>query len=306
MPKAKNLRRFEGMDAVCLVCVVLFTLLCLLPICLVVIVSFTSETSLIAEGYSFFPKELSLSAYEKVFATNPARMNRYFLGNQLLNSYIVTILITVVGTILSVLMTSMAAYALSNKQVQYRNAFAVYFVITMLINTGIVPWYMINRSLGLRDNIYALIVPSLFSPFNMMLVRNYMNSLPEALKESARIDGASDFAIYAHVVMPLSTAVLATITLFYGLSYWNNWFNAIMLIDNEALYPLQYFLMVIKSQTKALNELKKMGVSTTNIVPPSESLKMATVVVTIGPIVLLYPFLQKYFIKGIVVGGVKG
>lgn len=294
------------MDAVCLLCVTLFTLMCLLPILLVVIVSFTDEATLVKNGFSFFPTTLSTDAYARVFATNPARTGRYFLGNQVLNSYLVTIGITVVGTLLSVLITSMAAYTLSNKQVRYRNMFAFYFVFTMLINTGIVPWYMINRSLGIRDNLYALVIPSLFSPFNLMLVRNYMNGLPEALKESARIDGASDFTVYSRIVMPLSTAVLATITLFYGLSYWNNWFNAIMLIDNDRLYPLQYFLIVIKSQTKALNELKKMGISSTNIVPPSESLKMATVVVTIGPIILLYPFLQRYFIKGIVLGGVKG
>ena len=176
----------------------------------------------------------------------------------------------------------------------------------MLINTGVVPWYMINRALGLRNNFAALVVPSLFSPFNMMLVRNYMNGLPEALRESARIDGANDFVICFRIILPLSIAVLATITLFYGLGFWNNWFNAIMLVDEDSLYPLQYYLMVIKSQATALNELKKLGITDTNIVLPSESLKMATVVVTIGPIVLLYPFLQKYFIQGIVVGGVKG
>lgn len=298
--------RLSGMDIVCFICITLFTLACLLPIVLVVVVSFTDESYLVKEGYSFFPRELSIAAYEKVFSTNPMRADRYFLGNQLLNSYIVTILLTLVGTIVSVLITSMAAYSLSNKQLRFRNGFAFYFVITMLINTGVVPWYMINRALGLRNNFAALVVPSLFSPFNMMLVRNYMNGLPEALRESARIDGANDFVICFRIILPLSIAVLATVTLFYGLGFWNNWFNAIMLVDEDSLYPLQYYLMVIKSQATALNELKKLGITDTNIVLPSESLKMATVVVTIGPIVLLYPFLQKYFIQGIVVGGVKG
>lgn len=301
------LQKNTWFDVLCIAFVTLFALLCVLPLLLVIMISITDEQTLVINGYSFFPDKISFAAYGKIFTTNAQRASRYFLGNMVLHSYVVTIGATVLGTASALLITSCAAYALSNQNMKYRNALAFYFVVTMLINTGVVPWYLVNRSLGLRNVFWALVIPSLmFTPFNMMLVRNFMNGLPESLRESARIDGAGDMRICFQIVLPLSLPVLAAVTLFYGLGYWNNWFNAIMLVDQDTLYPLQYYLMVIKSQIAALNELKNMGISDTGIILPSESLKMATVVVTIGPIVLLYPMLQKYFIKGLVIGGVKG
>lgn len=176
----------------------------------------------------------------------------------------------------------------------------------MIFSAGIVPWYLMNRWLGLTDNILALIIPSLlFSPFNLFLVRNFMNGVPDSLRESATIDGANDLTIAFRIYLPLCTPVLATIALFYGLDYWNNWWNAIMLINDRSLYPLQFLLLQLKSEISMLNEMTMLA-GAGDVTLPAESVKMATAIVTIGPIIFLYPYLQKYFVKGLVIGSVKG
>lgn len=272
-----------------------FALICTLPSLLVLIVSLSDEQSIRDKGYSFWPDSFSLSAYKSLFTGN----------DQLLQSYMVSFGVTLIGTATAVLITGMAGYTLANKQVRYRNKLAFFFFFTMLFNSGLVPWYMINDFLGFKNNILALIVPTLlFSPFNLFLVRNFMQELPEELFESARIDGASDGYIAFRIVFPLSLPVLATVALFYGLGYWNNWFNAIMLIDNEKLYPLQYLLYKLQSEISMVNQMQ--GAAASNITLPTESFKMAVAIITIGPIVLLYPFLQRFIMKGLIVGAVKG
>ncbi|MDQ0897539.1 putative aldouronate transport system permease protein [Paenibacillus sp. V4I7] len=272
-----------------------FALICTLPTVLVLIVSLSDEESIRNKGYSFWPDSFSISAYKSLFTGN----------HQLLQSYTVSFGVTLVGTAAAVLITGMAGYTLANKQVRYRNKLAFFFFFTMLFNTGLVPWYMINDFLGFKNNIMALIVPTLlFSPFNLFLVRNFMQELPEELFESARMDGASDAYIAFRIVFPLSLPVLATVALFYGLGYWNNWFNAIMLVDKQSLYPLQYLLYKLQSEISMVNQMQ--GAAASNITLPSESFKMAVAIITIGPIVLLYPFLQRFIIKGLIVGAVKG
>ena len=174
----------------------------------------------------------------------------------------------------------------------------------MVFSAGLVPWYMINKQLGIYNNMWALIVPSLmFSPFNMFLVRNFVREIPAALNESALIDGAGEVRIAFSIYFPLCLPVLATIALFYAIGYWNNYFNAVMLIDDQKLYTLQMLLLKIQSEITALSKVAQ-GAIRAN--PPQESFKMAASVITMGPIILLYPFLQKYFVKGMVVGAVKG
>lgn len=203
------------------------------------------------------------------------------------------------------IITAMAAYTLSNPNVKYRAGLNLYFFITLLFNGGLVPWYIMCKKLGLVDNMLALIVPVLlFNAFNMFLVRNFMESLPGALRESAYMDGANDVRIAFQIYLPLCVPVLATILLFYALAYWNDWFNAIMLVDDKNLYPLQYVLFKIRSNIEMLSMIPA-GASS-QYTAPAESAKMATVVITLGPIVFLYPFLQRYFVKGLVVGSVKG
>ncbi|GIN72090.1 sugar ABC transporter permease [Bacillus sp. J14TS2] len=289
------MRRGSISKAIMYIGITFYSAMCLFPMILVLMISITDEDSILKNGYSLFPKKLSLYAYEVIFTG----------GSQVIQSYMVSIFITVVGTLLAVLITGMAGYTLANKNVKFRNTLALYFFITMIFSAGIVPWYLMNRSLGLTDNLLALIIPSLlFSPFNLFLVRNFMNGVPDSLRESATIDGANDITIAFRIYLPLCKPVLATIALFYGLEYWNNWWNAIMLIDNKDLYPLQFMLLQLKSEISMINEMTMLG-GADDVTLPSESVKMATAIVTIGPIIFLYPFLQKYFVKGLVIGSVK-
>ncbi|MBO0994154.1 carbohydrate ABC transporter permease [Bacillus sp. SD088] len=289
------MRRGSISKAIMYIGITFYSAMCLFPMILVLMISITDEDSILKNGYSLFPKKLSLYAYEVIFTG----------GSQVIQSYMVSIFITVVGTLLAVLITGMAGYTLANKNVKFRNTLALYFFITMIFSAGIVPWYLMNRSLGLTDNLLALISPSLlFSPFNLFLVRNFMNGVPDSLRESATIDGANDITIAFRIYLPLCKPVLATIALFYGLEYWNNWWNAIMLIDNKDLYPLQFMLLQLKSEISMINEMTMLG-GADDVTLPSESVKMATAIVTIGPIIFLYPFLQKYFVKGLVIGSVK-
>jgi putative aldouronate transport system permease protein len=273
-----------------------FAAACLLPMVLTFMVSISDENSIMRNGYRLVPERFSLEAYRTLYNS----------GAVLLRSYLVTITITVVGSVLAVLITAMAAYTLSNPNVKYRSGLNLYFFITMLFNGGLVPWYIMCKKLGLTDNLLALIVPGLmFNAFNMFLVRNFMDSLPGALRESAYIDGANDIRIAFRIYLPLCVPVLATVLLFYALAYWNDWFNAIMLVDNKNLFPLQYVLFKIRSNIEMLSMLPPGG-SQMQYTPPAESAKMATVIVTVGPIIFLYPYLQRYFVKGLIVGSVKG
>ncbi len=272
----------------------LLALLCVLPLWLVFVVSITDSTAIQRYGYRFFPQELSLRAYEMIFSPT----------SSLPLSYLITIGVTLFGTTVALLMTAMAAYTLSNPAVKKGQQLGMFFFVPMVFNAGLVPWYLVCTKLGLRNNIWALIVPSLlFSQYNMFLCRNFMKGLPHELMESARLDGANDLTIAFRIYFPLSKPVMATLVLFYAIAYWNDWFNAVMLVDNQKLFPLQYSLYKIQSEISALQRLQP-GVPIKKL--PGESMKMATAIATIGPIILLYPFLQKYFIKGLIIGGVKG
>ncbi len=276
--------------------ILLFTLICLFPMVLTLMVSITDENVIMRYGYSFIPRKISFYAYKLIFKG----------GSSVLRAYMISIFITVVGTLAAVGITGLAAYTLANKNVKYRNALGMYFFIPMVFGSGIVPWYLICNMLHLRNNLFALLVPGLlFSSFNLFLVRNFMSSLPDSLRESATIDGANDFVIALKIYFPLTLPALATVGLFYGLGYWNDWWNAIMLVDTQKLYPIQYLLLQLKSQIGMLRELQYLSGSSA-ITPPTESLKMATAIITVGPIILLYPALQKYYVKGLVVGSVKG
>lgn len=268
---------------------------CLLPLLMMVIVSFTSEQAIVRNGYSFFPAELSLDAYRTLFEN----------GAEVARCYLNSVGITAVGTVLAVIVTSMASYSLVNPSVRYRNGIAMYFFVTMVFNGGMVPWYMLCTKVGLTENYFALLIPNLvFSPFNLFLVRNYMREIPLSLMESAKLDGANDGQIAFRIYFPLCKPILATVGLFYGIAYWNDWWNSIMLVSNSNMYTIQYYLMKLKSDLNFMRNLQGGGIG--GGFPPTESLQMATAVVTIGPLILLYPFLQRYIVKGLVIGGVKG
>lgn len=269
-----------------------YALACFLPILLVLISSFSAEKAINMNGYSFFPAQWSTMAYEMMFGPR----------SLVLNAYKITILSTVIGTVIATFITYCAGYALANRRLRYRNGLALYFFVTMIFSAGLVPWYMVTKAIGAYNNIWALIIPSLlFNPFNMFLMRNFIRGVPDSLHESARIDGAGDMRVAFQIYFPLCLPVIATVTLFYALGYWNNYFNALMLVDNDKLYTLQMMLFKIQSEITKLSQMAQ----GTILNPPNASFKMATAIITMGPIILLYPFLQRYFVKGMVVGAVK-
>lgn len=237
---------------------VIIAIICILPFLLVVMVSFSDEHSIETFGYLFWPHGFSLDGYKTIFRGNPLIFHAYFIS----------IVTTVAGTLVAVLITAMGAFTLANRHVKYRNGLALFFAMTMFFSSGFVPWYMVCRALGLKNNIFALVVPSLlFNPFNLFLVRNFMRGIPDSLMESAKIDGALDSTTFFRIYLPLTIPVLATIALFYGLAYWNNWFNAIMLVDSRKLYPLQYLLFQLQSQIQMMNEVAQASV--TQLPPPN-------------------------------------
>ena len=271
-------------------------LICFLPFWLIVIGSFTSESEIIARGYSLWPSEFSVEAYKMVFQ----------LPERIFKAYGVSIFITVLGGGISLFITAMSAFVLMRKDFEFRNKIALFFYFPTIFSGGMIPSYiLVVKYLNLKDNILALILPGLLGAWNIFLMRNFMKSIPDSIMESAKLDGANEIVIAFRIYFPLSIPVLAAVTLFYALGYWNDWWNAIMLIDNNKLYPLQYFLFKLQSEIKMLRDLQMQSASA-GVTLPSESVKMATVIVTIGPIIFLYPFLQKYFVKGLVIGGVKG
>lgn len=272
----------------------LFAFVCLFPFLLVLSASFTDEYTLLWEGYKLFPSKVSTSAYKLLFQTS-----------QLGSAYLVTIFTTVVGTALSLLVTSMMSYALSVKKLRIRNKIAFFVYFTMLFSGGMVSSYLlISKYLHLKDNIWVYILPALISPWNMMLLRNFFATIPESLAESAKIDGANDMTILMKIILPIAKPGLVTIGLFYALSYWNEWSRAMLYIDKDNLITLQYLIMKILRNINFANTVAgNIGVS---MDVPTYTVRMATVVATIGPIIFLYPFLQKYFVKGLTVGGVKG
>lgn len=273
----------------------LFSVYCLIPFWSVVASSFASEASLLRDGYTFWPKEFSLEAYKLIFA-----------DNTIYRAYGVTIFVTLVGTALSMLLTSALAYAISVKSVKYRNHIAFYVYFTMLFHGGLVASYLlISKYLDMKDTIWVLIIPSMVSAWNMFLLRNFFASIDESIAESAKIDGANDAYILFRIILPISLPAMATIGLFYALSYWNKWFDAVLYISDKNLYPLQYLIQRIMTNLDYVNSIAA-DVSIPNFIAPAMTVRLATTVVTIGPIVLLYPFLQKYFVKGLMVGAVKG
>ena len=275
----------------------LFALICLYPLVLTVTVSLTPEDVIASDGYRLIPRTFSLDTYRYIFAHS---------GDRILRSYGVTILVTVVGTFCSMLVTSMTAYAISLREMRYRNAIAFICNFTSIFSAGLIPWYVVCVNwYGLRNNIAALILPPLFSVWNMFLMRTYFRVISPSLYDAAKIDGAGHWTIFFRIALPLSKTALLTVGLMYALSYWNDWWHALMFIDDRNLYPLQYFLYSITSNVNAVSSGRVPSGAAASIRLPAETVKMAVTIITIGPIIFLYPFIQRYFVRGIMTGAVK-
>ena len=269
---------------------------CLLPFLLVLSGSVSEQYAIQLHGYRLIPETFSLDAYKMLFK----------IPEELLRAYGITIFVTVTGTLLGLWLTSMAAYVLASRDFRYRYQVSFYF--TSIFGGGLVPWYIFNtKYLHFHNSMIALILPILINVTYLLILKSYMMSIPDALYESAKLDGAGDFRIYLHIALPLSKAGLATVGLFIALNYWNDWYNAMLFLDEgrRDMYPLQYFLNNILTKAQAMSAAAaRSGIPASDV--PSEPMKLAMTVVATGPIILLYPFLQKYFVKGVTIGAVKG
>jgi putative aldouronate transport system permease protein len=275
----------------------LFSLCCLLPFLLVLGTSFTAEDAIKRYGFNFWPRDFSVFSYKIVFE-NP---------DLIVGSYLVTIGITLVGTAVGLFLIAMTGYALQRPDFQYRNNISFFIYFTTLFSGGLVPFYLlITQYLSLKDNYLAVLLPGLLSPFLIIMMKSFVRSIPHAITESAKIDGAGDFTIFIRLILPMTTPALATIGLFIALGYWNEWYNSMLFLSPDMDYrPLQLFLYnVITSADFIRNSAAASNVQLRDV--PLESMKMATAIVATGPVILFYPFIQRYFIKGITVGAVKG
>ncbi len=271
--------------------------ICLIPFLMVITASFTDAATLKVYGFTLFPKKLDFSSYISIFRS----------PQTIIRAYATTIFITVVGTVFGVLFVSLAGYSLSRNNFKYRNQVSIFFYITMLFGGGMVPTYLlVTQILHLGDTIWALILPSLIPTYYIFLLKMFFSSVPSSLIEAAKMDGASEIWIYTRVAAPLTKTGIAMVALYVVLNKWNEWMSCLLYINTDKIITLQYLLMRIINN---LSVLKKYGDAsgglTATIQVSAESLQMATCIVAVGPMMCVFPFFQKYFIRGITIGGVK-
>jgi putative aldouronate transport system permease protein len=275
---------------------IIAALITITPLLVLLSTSLSNEDDVIKNGYPLIPKHLGIMAYKVVFK-NPA---------ELLNAYAVTITVTVVGSAISLFMIALVAYVISRPDYKYRRIISLYIFFTMLFNGGLVPTYiLVARWMHLKDNMFAMIIPLLISAYNILLMKGFMQSIPFSIIESAKIDGASEFKTFVQIIFPISKPALATVGLFLLLAYWNDWYQCMLYIDNPKLYNLQYMLVRVLQNFEFLNsgDMRSMLKDTQS--PPVLTARMAMSVIAAGPMLLIFPFFQKYFVKGITMGSVK-
>jgi putative aldouronate transport system permease protein len=283
---------FQVIDSLAMI---LLMLVCLYPFLYVAFASVSLPVRIVVHrGLLLAPLGFSLSAYEAVFA-NP----------NIISGYVNTLIVLFAGTSLNLLLTSLAAYGLSRKQFGARSVLMFAIVFTMLFNGGLIPLYLQVNKLHLLDTRWALILPSAMSAWNLVIMRTYLQGLPDSLEESARIDGANDWRILFQIILPLSMPVVAVMVLFYGVQHWNSWFHAMIFLRNRGLYPLQIILreILIANDTMRMTSAAAASVDMEQI---GETIKYATIIVATVPILAIYPALQKYFMKGVMIGAIKG
>jgi putative aldouronate transport system permease protein len=278
--------------------ITLFSVACLLPFLLILSASLSENDSIIRDGYHLFPKVWSLEGYRMVFR----------FPDQVMKAYSVTTTVTLTGTCIGLFLMTMAGYVLARKDFKYRNVFSFFIYFTTLFGGGLVPWYiLLTKYLKLTDSYTVLVAPGLMTPFLIILMKNFIRStIPDELYESAKIDGAGDFTIYWRIVLALSMPGIATVGLFLALHYWNDWFMSSLFINDQSKYQLQFYLYNV---INSMSFIAQMGTSTgvslgTDL--PAETTKMAMAIIVTGPILLLYPFVQRFFVKGLTIGAVKG
>ncbi len=279
----------------------IFIIMCLVvvfPFWMLVSISISAEADIVQHGYAIFPKNIDFSAYKYIFEKPDA----------VLNAYKVTAIFSFASMVLSVLLMAMLAYPLTERKLKGKKAISFYLYFTMLFSGGLVPLYILNtRYLHLDDTIWIYIIPTLISPWYVFMMRTFFQGIPGEIFESAKIDGAGIYTIFFKMVLPLSKPVLATVGLFTFLAKWNDWYTSMLYINDDSLISLQYLLQRIMENLELLNDVSKNNINITlenNI--PSETVRMAMAIVVAGPALVIFPFFQKYFVKGMTVGSVKG
>lgn len=273
---------------------ILASILCVMPLWLALSVSLSDNQSILQHGYRFIPEIFSLKAYEYIFTGN----------SPIPQAYLVTLFVTVCGTSLHLIFSGMLAYTLSRREFRPARVIQMMLIICLLFNGGIVPTYiLLSRYLHLKDTIFVLFVPYLLSSMNVLILRNFFLTIPDSIIESARIDGSGEFRTFFQMVVPLSTPALATIGLFTAIFLWNDWFTCALYINNPKLYTLQFLLQAIMEDIKFLQGNVLLVREQANL--PNETARMATCMLAIGPIILAFPYLQRFFVKGLTLGAVK-
>ncbi|WP_423253579.1 carbohydrate ABC transporter permease [Melissococcus plutonius] len=290
--KKRNVSKSEAIvHGIIIVLLLLFTLLCLLPFINILASSFATSGELSTRPFILIPKTFTLDAY------------RYILSTPTIFKAIgISLFVTTVGTFISMVATSFMAYALSRKYLHGRKFFNFIIVFTMLFSGGMIPSFILIKSLGLIDSLWALILPSIVSAYNMIIMRNFFQGIPDSLEESAKMDGCTDWGVFLRIILPLSLPSIATISLFYAVEYWNTYKPALLYINDSSKWPIQVLLRQIVIVSSGMNA----DASTVDIVPPAQSVKMAVIIIATLPMLIIYPFIQKYFVKGAMVGSVKG
>lgn len=283
-------RLFDWSNATLLL---LFAVSTVLPFIYIIAASLSDPVSLIGKDFVIFPEKFSLAAYKYIFSTDT-----------LLRSLLASVYITIVGTFINLLFTALTAYALSHQNLDGRRVMMIMIIFVMLFEGGMIPSFLIVKSLGLINTYWALFLPSAISSFNMIVMRSFFSNIPVELKESGKIDGCNDFGILFRIILPLSMPVLATFALFYAVAHWNTFFSAILYINDTKKWPIQVLLNQILIGNKS--DVGDVGFDRDYVLPPPQTVKMAVIVIATMPIMTVYPFLQKHFVKGLMLGSVKG
>lgn len=267
----------------------------LYPVWYTVIISFNDSSDALRGGIYWWPRKFSLESYKTVFQ-----------DTTIIRAFMVTVLRTLIGTVTSVFFTAMVGYAFSKKHIMGNKFYTILGTITMFFGGGLIPYFITLKNLGLYNNFLVYIIPGLFNFYNMIIFRSFFNELPAGLEESARLDGANDLMIFIRIVIPLSAPVIATIALFNGVGHWNDYFTGVLYINDAELQPIQTYLFRIIASASASKTVVAMPAGVTAQQVSSQSVRLATMVVTTFPIMCVYPFLQKYFVKGMLIGSIKG
>lgn len=281
----------KAFDILNITFLILFSLMCLIPFINIIATSFATPGEITTSTFILFPKTFTLDAYRYILSTPT-----------IFQSIGVSLFVTVVGTFLSMVLTSFMAYGLSRRYLHGRSILNFLVIFTMLFSGGMIPAFLVVNSLGLIDSLWSLILPGAISAYNMIIMRNFFQGIPDSLEESAKMDGCGDFGVFFRIILPLSLPSIATISLFYAVNYWNTYQSAILYINDPAKWPVQVLLRQIVLVSSGLNA----DSSVVDVVPPAQSVKMAVIVIATMPMLLAYPFVQKYFVKGAMVGSVKG